>query len=130
MEQAKDYFKQELDSQIEIIMNEFKIFKEEEMIYQMVNEDIASLLMRKEQNILDIQEDVLQLNLKISQNEKVVEDLKHELEQRDISIKEWEEKYIFEMKEKYKLQIKLSLKRKDEESGDEESKEKEKSELE
>ena len=77
MEQAKDYFKQELDSQIEIIMNEFKNFKEEEMIYQMVNEDIASLLMRKEQNILDIQEDVLQLNLKISQNEKVVEDLKH-----------------------------------------------------
>jgi hypothetical protein len=48
MEQAKDYFKQELDSQIEIVMNEFKNFKEEEMIYQMVNEDIASLLMRKE----------------------------------------------------------------------------------
>jgi hypothetical protein len=43
-----------------------------------------------------------------------------------VSIKEWEEKYIFEMKEKYKLQIKLSLLRKDDESGDEEVKEKEK----
>lgn len=29
-------------------MEEFKNYKEEELIYQMVSEDIASLLMRKE----------------------------------------------------------------------------------
>ncbi len=52
------------------------------------------------------------------------------MEKRDNLIKEWEEKYILEMKEKYKLQIKLSLLRKDEESGDEEAKEKEMHEIE
>jgi hypothetical protein len=55
-----------------------------------------------------------------------VDELKKEIEKRDVSIKEWEEKYIIEMKEKYKLQIKLSLLRKDDESGDEEVKVKEK----
>jgi hypothetical protein len=59
-----------------------------------------------------------------------VDELKKEIEKRDISIKEWEEKYIIEMKEKYKLQIKLSLLRKDDESGDEEVKDKEKEQLE
>ena len=59
-----------------------------------------------------------------------MDELKKEIEKRDISIKEWEEKYIIEMKEKYKLQIKLSLLRKDDESGDEEVKDKEKEQLE
>ena len=88
MKQAKEYYENELDSQVQMVMEEFKNYKEEELIYQMVNEDIASLLMRKEQNILDIQEDVLQLNFKISQNQKIVDDLQQELEKRDNSIKE------------------------------------------
>ena len=54
MKQAKEYYENELDSQVQMVMEEFKNYKDEELIYQMVNEDIASLLMRKEQDILDI----------------------------------------------------------------------------
>ncbi len=58
MKLAKDYFEKELESQVQIVLDELKAYKEEELIYQMVYEDTASMLMRKEQNILDIQEDV------------------------------------------------------------------------